>query len=214
MKKYSINSNDFLTTTVNAYFHTTFYGYGKTGNPDFLNILKNDFHHNWSAKNLSDSVEVLENIVLSDLADIQSINNKNLTVCVVPRSKTITSYNNNQLLFQETVKKVIRKFPNTKLVDGSGFIERHINTKTTHLRRPTVGFINDGSEPYQGISKDTCTFDKRIEGKDILLIDDIYTETVGIDEDMIQALFDNGAKSVIFYCVGKTKKRVSFLIAI
>ena len=41
-------------------------------------------------------------------------------------------------------------------------------------------------------------------GKDILLIDDIYTKTVNIDEDAIQALLDNGARSVFFYAIGKT----------
>lgn len=38
------------------------------------------------------------------------------------------------------------------------------------------------------------------------MIDDIYTETVNIDEDAIQALLDNGAQAVVFYAVAKTKK--------
>ena len=46
----------------------------------------------------------------------------------------------------------------------------------------------------------------RANVKNILLIDDVYTKDVGIDEDAIQALFDHGAKSVIFYSVGKTLK--------
>jgi predicted amidophosphoribosyltransferase len=41
-------------------------------------------------------------------------------------------------------------------------------------------------------------------GKDILLIDDVYTCSINIDEDAIQALYDNGANSVIFYAIGKT----------
>jgi predicted amidophosphoribosyltransferase len=41
-------------------------------------------------------------------------------------------------------------------------------------------------------------------GKDILLIDDIYTKTVNIDEDAIQALLSKGAKSVSFYAIGFT----------
>jgi hypothetical protein len=39
-----------------------------------------------------------------------------------------------------------------------------------------------------------------------LLIDDLYTKSVNIDEDWIQALYEKGAKNVIFYSVGKTKK--------
>lgn len=41
--------------------------------------------------------------------------------------------------------------------------------------------------------------------KDILLIDDIYTKTINIDEDAIQALIESGAKSVTFYAVGRTR---------
>jgi len=37
-----------------------------------------------------------------------------------------------------------------------------------------------------------------------LLIDDLYTRTVNIDEDAIQALLDKGAHSVAFYAVGRT----------
>lgn len=61
--------------------------------------------------------------------------------------------------------------------------------------------------PYPGITKATCTISEEVRGKDILLIDDLYTEGVNIDEDAIQALLDNGAVSVIFYSLGKTLKR-------
>ena len=66
------------------------------------------------------------------------------------------------------------------------------------------GFVNDGPLPYKGITKDTCSISNDVNGKDILLIDDIYTHGVDIDEDAIQALLDKGAKSVIFYAIGKT----------
>lgn len=66
------------------------------------------------------------------------------------------------------------------------------------------GFVNDGSDPYPGISIDTCSFSASINGRDILLIDDIYTKTVNIDEDMIQALLNNGANTVTFYAIGNT----------
>ena len=49
--------------------------------------------------------------------------------------------------------------------------------------------------------------EKQVKGKDILLIDDLYTRSVNIDEDAIQALLDNGANSVTFYSVGKTVSR-------
>ena len=40
----------------------------------------------------------------------------------------------------------------------------------------------------------------------ILLIDDIYTKTVNVDEDCIQALYDAGAARVIFYAVAYTNR--------
>ena len=66
------------------------------------------------------------------------------------------------------------------------------------------GYVNDGPEPYPGISSDTCSFSNNINGKDILLIDDIYTRTVNIDEDVIQSLINLGANTVSFYAIGKT----------
>lgn len=42
-------------------------------------------------------------------------------------------------------------------------------------------------------------------GKNIILIDDIYTECKGIDEDCIQFLLDYGARNVILYTLGMTK---------
>lgn len=79
---------------------------------------------------------------------------------------------------------------------------RHTNTRTTHLNRNGQG--GDGNLPYPGITKDTCSISNQVIGKDILLIDDLYTKGVNIDEDAIQALLDKGANSVIFYSIGKT----------
>lgn len=64
-----------------------------------------------------------------------------------------------------------------------------------------------GELPYVGIAKDTCNISDDVIGQDILLIDDLYTKTVNIDEDCIQALLDKGARSVIFYSIGKTLSR-------
>ena len=66
------------------------------------------------------------------------------------------------------------------------------------------GFVNDGLNPYVGITNATCRISDNVIGKDILLIDDIYTMTVNIDEDAIQALLSKGANSVSFYAIGKT----------
>jgi phosphoribosylpyrophosphate synthetase len=69
------------------------------------------------------------------------------------------------------------------------------------------GHGGNGDLPYPGITKNTCTISENVRGKNILLIDDLYTKTVNIDEDAIQALLDKGARSVVFYAVGKTMSR-------
>lgn len=90
-------------------------------------------------------------------------------------------------------------------VDGTHDIIRHTDTATTHLARHGNGGL--GELPYVGITKDTCNISNNIIRQDILLIDDLYTKTVNIDEDCIQALLDKGARSVIFYSIGNTLLR-------
>jgi hypothetical protein len=41
---------------------------------------------------------------------------------------------------------------------------------------------------------------------DVILIDDIYTSGCNIDEDCIQALYDNGANRVVFYAIAYTRR--------
>ena len=75
--------------------------------------------------------------------------------------------------------------------------------KTTHDWRLEH---NTGDMPYVGITKDTCEIDKHaVENKNVILVDDIYTEGVFVDEDCIQTLLDSGAKSVILYTIAKTR---------
>lgn len=88
--------------------------------------------------------------------------------------------------------------------NGTSTIVRKIDTATTHLARSSAK--NDGPMPYPGITNDTCYIDKsKIYGREVLLIDDIYTRYCNIDEDCIQALLSYGAKRVVFYSVAYTK---------
>ena len=89
------------------------------------------------------------------------------------------------------------------LVNGSNFITRCESTRTNHLRNDQSG----GPCPYVGITKDTCEISQKVREKDIVLVDDVYTKTVNVNEDAIQALLDNGANSVTLYVVAKTIKR-------
>lgn len=196
----------FLKQDINAFYHADYNGGGSW---QTLNSIENLI---WTLKNdvdpFPDRIQNVTNqfskILYQDLPQILQIAKKsNLVVCVVPRSKAESHYRKDQLLFREIISLVVDKLPNFS--NGTKYINRHTNTRTTHLDKNGEG--GDGDLPYPGITKKTCTISEQVNGKDILLIDDLYTKSVNIDEDVIQALLDNGAKSVIFYSIGKTVSR-------
>jgi predicted amidophosphoribosyltransferase len=202
MTPFTIERNNYLTQNIQGFYHTHFGGVDLPNNPNFLYKLKNDPHHNWTTDNLKTAMMDFAKILMIDLPSIQTHLGKSaMTVCVVPRSKADNTYHSNQLLFKATIKQIVNKLG---LIDGTDYIIRHTNTKTTHLKKPMECFNNDGDLPYVGITNATCNISNNVRGKDILLIDDIYTKTVNIDEDAIQALLSKGANSVAFYAIGNT----------
>lgn len=204
MKPFTINKNEYLKQNIQGFYHTDFGGVDMPNNPNYLYKLKNDPHHNWKQSRLEKAKKQLLNVLLIDLPIIlKNVDLEILTVCIVPRAKAEKTYRSNQLLFKATVRNAVNRLDNN-LIDGTNLIKRHTDTKTTHLRRSMKGIVNEGPMPYPGISANTCDFSKKIDGRDILLIDDIYTKTVNIDEDMIQELLNCGANSVTFYVIGKT----------
>ncbi|MDR0508028.1 MAG: amidophosphoribosyltransferase [Dysgonamonadaceae bacterium] len=203
MNKFPIHPDGrFLTIpgSIDSYYNCDYTGMGNAGNPDFLNHLKNQFNRT-NVVELQNNQSILCDVLQIDLNLIKGIySNINLTICVVPRAKEESFYSTDQKLFRQTVSNVVNTVGGYS--DGTNYILRHTNTRTTHLDRS--GYGGDGDLPYPGITKDTCNISNAVRGKDILLIDDIYTAGIYIDEDAIQALFDNGVKNVYFYAVGKT----------
>ena len=203
MKSFIIEQNDHLDRDIQAFFHCEYKGYQQPGNPDFLNTLKNPFN-----KELvfvyNEAMRKLSRIVSEDLMRIQTqLGYKRLTVCVVPRSKNEDFYKPGQRGFKQAIAQTVDTL--WGIENGTDYILRHTNTRTTHL--DNSGYGCDGELPYPGITKDTCTISAEVRGKDILLIDDTYTKTVNIDEDAIQALLDQGARNVYFYAVGRTYRK-------
>jgi len=202
MNKFTITPNGFLKKTIQAYYQHDYTTFGTEGNPDFINHLKNQFRDT-NIPTLENGVNELIKVLNEDLPKIKSIhNNLNLTVCVIPRAKSESYYSDNQKLFKKVISSVVDKL--NGLSNGTNYIIRHTHTITTHMNRS--GYGGEGKMPYVGITKDTCNISNDVSGTDILLIDDIYTSGVNIDEDAIQALLDKGAKTVIFYAVAKTYK--------
>jgi hypothetical protein len=204
MIQFQIPASDFLTTTTNAFYHVPYMGMGSTGNPNYLNDLKNTYD-SFPQHKLQSAVNELLNVLNQDLPQIyQLLGFDILTICVVPRAKAENAYKNNQQLFRKTVQASIDQ--KHGFADGINYIRRCTNTYTTHLGERAPNYINDGPEPYPGITEQTCDISADAAGKNILLIDDIYTPGVNIDEDAINALLNAGAKTITFYAVGKVQR--------
>ncbi len=200
MKKFYIGENKYLEQKVLAFYNCDYVGYQKPGNPDFINHLKNMTNQYNELDLVEDFVQVSERFV----KDMESIFNKsdfkNFTVCVMPRSKRESKYKQSQLMFKKAISSCANKLG---FINGTDAITRVKDTKTTHNWRLEN---NTGDNPYKGITKDTCRVDlSKIKDKNIVLVDDIYTEGVNVIEDCIQYLFDLGAKSVILYVTAKTR---------
>lgn len=208
MYKFNIKQNNFLIKQdVRGYFHQYYTGYKQKDNPDFINTLKNTFDSERQLDLIKAQQKVI-NILIEDIPHIMRESKLSNCICIcVPRSKSLKTYNSTQLFFKNAVRIVANRLD--RVVDGTNYIQRIKNTYTTHLDKATRDgkISNDGEKPYKGITVDTCNIDRaKIQGKNIILIDDIYTKNINIDEDCIQALFDNGAKNIIFYSIGYTRR--------
>ena len=211
MEKFKIEANTFLKKEVQGYYHTL---YKKMSDPctetRHINILKNDIE-SFLPQMLEEASEKLYKNLSDDLPKILKEQNMPLYICVVPRAKPEKYYKPSQLLFKKTIRTFVENtWGNDRLncvtgYDGIDYITRIKKTKTTHLSYNYLLDTSTSPSPYVGISKDTCTFSPEIKDKNILLIDDLYTYSVNIDEDMIQTLYDNGAASVCFYSIGYLK---------
>ena len=201
MNTFTVESNNYLEKTIEGFFHTEYLGYYNPGNPSFLNDLKNTFD-SYPEYKLSRAAGDVENILSSELPCVLSeLDLSAASVCVMPRAKAKDNYSDDQLRFLRAVSDVVDSMGG--LENGTDWITRHTDTRTTHL-----GYHDSkGRKPYIGITTDTCHISSKVRDKDIILVDDIYTKTVNVNEDAIQALLDAGAKSVALYVVAKTKKK-------
>lgn len=177
----------FLTKKVQAYYHDDYHG----GDPELrdttgtveniITTLKNQFKDK-SKEVLIQAGKKMIAILNKDLPQIlRATGLEELVVCAIPRSKAENTYTNVQLLFKKAIEGSVKDLD--KFIDGTDYIVRHTDTRTTHMDKSGYGGI--GNLPYPGITKDTCTISDKVRGKDILLIDDLYTASVNIDEDAI-----------------------------
>ena len=197
LNKYIISKNEHLAHDVHGYYHTQYKGYQKPGNPDYVNILKNQ-PFLYSEEILGKASCELKEVLSINLPQIkEKIKCNTLVIVLVPRAKA-----NQEEWYQQwrkTISEWCVEHQEEGFEDGCSYIIRHTDTPTTHLKE-------DG-EVYPGITKETCFISTEIEGRDILCIDDVYTKGVNIDEDALQAIMDNKPKTLTFYSVAKTYKK-------
>lgn len=211
LRSFTLLKNRFLRKDTACYYVLDYLRYGVPDNPYFILTLKNTFNSE-SADDLAQAMDMTCNILLRWVPTVMSNEGLSSSVMVcVPRAKALNTYTPQQCGLLSAVSEAAELLEN--VTNGTDAIVRVVNTKTTHLRntvsRVTANRIkepNTGAEPYPGITRDTCQIDARlIRQKDILLVDDIYTAGVNIDEDCIQALYDAGAKSVTLFALSCTK---------
>lgn len=191
----------FLDRDIDLYFHAHYYGFSSAENTiRYVNYLKNDRRD--FDKLIAASEDRAAAVLAADLAELVGVHGP-LTVCGIPRSKREDAYPPEKMGLKRAIRKAITMNPN--LSDGLDYIVRHTNTLCTH--RSYWGYGGDGEGPRRGLMHDTCNISAEVAGKDIVLVDDIYTAGVGIDEDGVQALLDAGARSVIMYTFGCTASR-------
>lgn len=196
-----IGKDAFLDRDVDLYFHAPYYGFSSSENTlRYINYLKNDRRD--FDKLIAQCEDRAASVLAADFAELVGIYGP-LTVCGIPRSKRESVYPPEKMGLKRAIRKAIAM--NSNLSDGMDYIVRHTNTLCTH--RSYWGYGGDGEGPRPGLIRATCHLSSEIAGKNIVLVDDIYTAGVGIDEDGVQALLDSGAKSVIMYTFGCTASR-------
>ncbi len=204
----TIGKNSYLKRDIDHYWRYRYLSASNgTNTPDGqisedIRNLKNQFHTTGSGQ-LQISSQRIKNEIsegLDFLIQQLAVVSGQWVVVAVPRSKA--NFGEDQLYL---IKAISNAASRHGLENGARFILREKDTKTTHLMNTVRGDMNKtGDAPYPGITKKTCSLHGDVSGKNVILIDDIYTQAVNVDEDCAQFLFDNGARNVVLYTLCKT----------
>ena len=211
--EFKICANRYLQRDTSGFYTMDFKSMSQGGELHFLHTLKNN-QADCAESKLDECKNEARAHIANFLVAYDKIygNEDNIIVCRVPRSKTF--FAESQLYFQKAVREAISLANggiNRNFIDGVDYITRIKDVATTHLANSIWAqrkfpHLVVGDKPYPGITKDSCDISDRIANQTILLIDDIYTLYANVVEDCIQALYDKGAKRVIFYALGRTEK--------
>lgn len=217
LNRHIIRSNDFLSVPTEGFFRHNYYSFysNRDDHPYHLNTLKNDFNREKESK-LSQAyrklyVELSQDLLcilrelqkrIQNCSSIEELPQeyyatlrKRIVVTAVPRSKPLSYYYQNQTLFYSCLNEVLQN-SSFNFENGIKYIERRQLTPASHL--------NKGLRINPGTTLETCCISREIQGRIVILVDDIYTRTINIDEDAIQALYEYGAELIVLYTVART----------
>lgn len=208
-------TNDFLHHAAVCYYVLDYLRYGHPDNPEFILTLKNTYNDE-SIRDLELAKQQVRDILVRWMPKVMECSGlTSCTMVCVPRAKKLSTYTDKQLYLLAGVSEAARLLRGYNVTDGTSAIVRVADTKTTHLKDSTPRItasgdreVNTGDSPYPGITEATCRINTtHIRGKNVLLVDDIYTGGVNIDEDCIQALYDAGAANVVLFTLSCTVPR-------
>lgn len=208
---FNIGNNSFLNINIDAYSHGLYIPYKSRYATDLTYLILDLKGTTDCDINLSrlKAAQIIQNDLDIIIRSFEKYNKSRLIVLAMARAKPNNFYDERMLQFRTSISMAVQnssiKSNNNEVwpIDGVYYINRVIETKTTHLAKSSIE-NNNGSLPYPGITKETCILNGDINNKCIILVDDIYTHNVGVDEDCIQYLYDNGARDVILYTLGLT----------
>ncbi len=211
---FRIGNNEYLNKQVDAYAHGLYIPYKSSYSGDLTRLildLKGSTTCNIDAVKAKASA-IIQNdldLIITSLAKCQKFRP---IIVAMARSKPDDFYDAHELQYRPTISMALAKSSVKSKnsdeiwpIDGVQYIKRVKETQTTHLAHSRT-LKNNGPAPYHGITKDTCVLNGDINDEYIILVDDIFTPGVFVDEDCIQYLYDNGARDVLLYVLGLTVK--------
>ena len=210
-----LRPGDFLKRSSVCFYVLDYLRYDDPDNPQFILDLKNTFD-NETVKTLEAAKKTARDIIVKWAPEVmRRMSMRTCTMVCIPRAKAFDTYRDTQMYLLKAVSEAAQALSGRGVADGTRAIRRVVSTKTTHLPDRTERVTasggreaNTGDKPYPGITKKTCQIDAGlIRGREILLVDDIYTGGVYIDEDCIQALYDAGAAKLVLFTLSCTTPR-------
>lgn len=199
-----------LSPSVDAYTSCTYTGYRNPDNPGFINTLKNDKNEEPCDIFLDFGIPSVFQVALSVAYKLHSeialpgiMRDKGWTdavVCHVPRAKCFKHYTRRQLHLFDALRWAIEEVNSStsyKIEDGIDYLWRRRNRPTSHAHTANspnenwLFFLDKESmviDPNLSYEESLGINTEALRGKKVILVDDIYTQGVSIDEMTISEI--------------------------